>query len=143
MTCDEIEGVLADYLGGEIGEAERRRVDEHLADCARCRAEVDSLRGPLADLAALPEVDLAEAARRTSGLEVHRRGHRARAIVASAAAALLLGLVLGRLLAPVPPAQTTAQAPAPPPQAGGLHPGWVQAASHAFAHGTPPSVPPW
>ena len=142
MTCDDIEGVLADYLGHELGEADRRRVDEHLAGCARCRGEVDSLRGPLEELASLPEIDLAEAARRTSGLEVRRRGHRARAIVVATAAALLLGLFLGRLLAPAHPAQETAQAP-PPPEPVGLHPGWVKAASRALAGGAPSALPPW
>lgn len=141
MTCDEIEGVLADYLGGELSEADRRRFDEHLAGCARCRVEVDSLRGPQEELASLPEIDLAEAARRTSGLEVRPRSRRGRTILAwagSAAAALFLGVLVGRLMAPAQPAQTP-----PPPQATGVHPGWVKAASHAFSHGTPPSVPPW
>ncbi len=141
MTCDEIEALLADYLGGELGDGDRRRIDEHLSGCDRCREEVDSLRGPLADLAALPEVDLAEAARRTSGLEVRRRGTGARVILA-VAATLLLGIVLGRLLAPAPTAQTT-QAPPPPPQSSGLHPGWVKAVSRAVENGAPPSLPPW
>lgn len=142
MTCDEIEGMLADYLGQELGAADRRRVDGHLTGCARCRNEVDSLRGPLQELASLPEIDLAEAARRTSGLEDRRRGHRARTIVLATAAALLLGLFLGRLLAPAPPAQSTVQEP-PPPKAAGLHPGWVKAASRAIAGGAPSALPPW
>jgi anti-sigma factor RsiW len=35
---------LSAYLDGEIDEAERRRVEAHLADCADCRALLDDLR---------------------------------------------------------------------------------------------------
>jgi anti-sigma factor RsiW len=48
-TCDETRISLGVYLVGAIDPAERAAVDEHLRNCARCRAE-------LADLAMLPAI---------------------------------------------------------------------------------------
>jgi anti-sigma factor RsiW len=45
---------LDGYLDGELGAAEQREVEAHLATCARCRAEADALRSILADARALP-----------------------------------------------------------------------------------------
>jgi hypothetical protein len=43
MKCGEIEGILPGYLDGALTAEERKRVDEHLAQCPACR-------GCLADL---------------------------------------------------------------------------------------------
>jgi anti-sigma factor (TIGR02949 family) len=36
LTCDQALGYLADYLDHELGAAESRRVEAHLADCEAC-----------------------------------------------------------------------------------------------------------
>jgi anti-sigma factor RsiW len=41
MSCSSLN--LRDYLFGELSTDDRRVVDLHLADCARCREELDSL----------------------------------------------------------------------------------------------------
>lgn len=42
---------LGRWLGGELDQARRRAVDEHLATCAACRREADALRAVWDDLA--------------------------------------------------------------------------------------------
>lgn len=42
------------FLEGDLPQAERSRVEEHLAGCARCSAELDAWRVLFTDLAALP-----------------------------------------------------------------------------------------
>ncbi len=41
MSCSPFD--LKDYLFGELSSGDRRTVDLHLADCTRCREELDSL----------------------------------------------------------------------------------------------------
>jgi anti-sigma factor RsiW len=41
MSCSPFD--LRDYLFGELSTGDRRTVDLHLADCAQCREELDSL----------------------------------------------------------------------------------------------------
>ena len=53
-THDEITALLDDFAGGELGEAERRRVQRHLDGCAACREEVDALRALLDEARFLP-----------------------------------------------------------------------------------------
>jgi anti-sigma factor RsiW len=43
------------YLDGELPEAERRLVDEHLAICIQCRTELTRLRSAVAQLGGLRE----------------------------------------------------------------------------------------
>lgn len=38
MTHDDVRGLFAEYVLGTLDARERRPVDEHLADCAECRA---------------------------------------------------------------------------------------------------------
>ena len=56
MTCEQIELLFADALGGELEPSDRRIFDAHLVSCAGCRAEFAALtdtaallRGYLAD----------------------------------------------------------------------------------------------
>jgi len=39
MQCEQILKQLDDYLDGELAQAERRHVDQHLPDCANCQTE--------------------------------------------------------------------------------------------------------
>ncbi len=53
-TCSEISVLLDDYLNATLGPAERRVVDEHLAVCAACQAELAALASIVAEARALP-----------------------------------------------------------------------------------------
>lgn len=44
MSCRRVQSRLSAYLDGELPPAERVRVSDHLAGCARCAAEAASLR---------------------------------------------------------------------------------------------------
>ena len=139
MTCDELASLLADYLGGELDRDARVRVDEHLAACPTCRAEVAGLSGALSAFLEAPGVTLAEAARQTADLEIRRRAPRPRRIATAllrAAAVLVLGLAAGWRLGTVRP---PAAAPQPPhAEARNIHPGWFAAAAQAFGSGGAP-----
>jgi RNA polymerase sigma-70 factor (ECF subfamily) len=43
-ACPDVVTMLSRYLEGEIGQAECAEMDRHVATCARCTAECDSLR---------------------------------------------------------------------------------------------------
>lgn len=47
-ACPDAVRLFSQYLEGEIGTAECRAMDEHLAGCAHCRATCDSLKHTLA-----------------------------------------------------------------------------------------------
>ena len=53
---------LSEYLDGEVGEQDRVAIERHLADCERCRSDLDGLRAVQARAATLadagPEGDL-------------------------------------------------------------------------------------
>jgi anti-sigma factor RsiW len=53
MSCSPSD--LKDYFLGELGDAEGRRVREHLGHCGRCREELDRLRLTQAALRSLPD----------------------------------------------------------------------------------------
>lgn len=44
VRCIEVAEALSAYLDGAVGDAERRRIDRHLAGCPGCTAAVDQLR---------------------------------------------------------------------------------------------------
>jgi len=44
MNCDQVSEKLGPYLDGELDEEIGRRIGEHLATCADCRAELEQLR---------------------------------------------------------------------------------------------------
>lgn len=53
-TCEQMTGLLDDYVDGQLDEAGFQEVELHLRDCAACRDEERHLRALLARLAALP-----------------------------------------------------------------------------------------
>ncbi|MBI4604823.1 MAG: von Willebrand factor type A domain-containing protein [Planctomycetes bacterium] len=111
--------LLTAYLFEQISEAGRREVEEHLASCAECRAELESLRGTLAQVQAalapeagpegegggaagepysfearrLERVLQAARARRRGGWNVYR-GWGVAALAACALLVVVLGLVV-------------------------------------------------
>jgi hypothetical protein len=54
--CSGTRALASEYMDGRLGREERTRVEEHLAACPRCRAELESLRATVALLHGLPEV---------------------------------------------------------------------------------------
>lgn len=48
ISCLEVESMATEYAEGLLGEAETRLIDEHLAECATCRAAMDDMRQALA-----------------------------------------------------------------------------------------------
>jgi anti-sigma factor RsiW len=44
---------LSDYLDGDLSDAERRRVEEHIGMCPQCRKVLATLRRTLKDLTGL------------------------------------------------------------------------------------------
>jgi len=55
MTCEKIQERFADYLTGDLDEASRREVQDHIAACAGCRAELEDLTAAWAKLGVLPD----------------------------------------------------------------------------------------
>jgi len=56
MNCNEVQNRLSEYLEKALDAETLKTVDDHLASCPRCRAEVDSLARTARIVAALPEV---------------------------------------------------------------------------------------
>ena len=44
LTCDQLLGMLSDYLDGQMQEEVRREIEAHMADCHNCRVVVDTTR---------------------------------------------------------------------------------------------------
>ncbi len=123
MNCDKINDVLADYLGDELTDDDRAAVDEHVADCAACRAEVLSLSATVSSLRSLePPVGARPVIRRTATIRWRPR-------LLAHAAVLALGIGIGYAVRPAPaPTQTPVQAPSGQValDTSGIHPGWVR-----------------
>ncbi len=45
---------MSDYLDGDLGARPRRRLEDHVAECAQCRRTLAALRAMLTALHALP-----------------------------------------------------------------------------------------
>ena len=54
MSCHKIQDLFADFLTGEADEAARRDVQDHIASCAACRADLEELTAAWARLGLLP-----------------------------------------------------------------------------------------
>ncbi len=51
MSCDAFEPLLTGYVDGELSDEDRRRVEDHVASCPRCREALAELRGLKEELA--------------------------------------------------------------------------------------------
>jgi anti-sigma-K factor RskA len=102
----EIHALSGAYAVDALDEHERAQFERHLAECADCRAEVDSLRGAAASLADATEVapppqlraDVLAAITKVrplpplpSQLPDHGRGRRFRGLLVAAAAVAVVG----------------------------------------------------
>lgn len=54
ITHDLVRGQLSEYLDDTLGEAVRHRIDRHLASCAACAAQLETLRTTVRALGQLP-----------------------------------------------------------------------------------------
>jgi anti-sigma factor RsiW len=56
MNCADFENVLADYVDGNLADAQRRAVEEHTALCAACREFIQDVTGAVTFLKQANEV---------------------------------------------------------------------------------------
>jgi len=111
MRCDEVRVLLDDYADGALAAGGAARVDDHLAGCPGCAAELEGLRRLLALAADLPReiapsrdlwptvaADIAGAPKVVHGWfsGSWRRGLAAAAAVVVAVGSLLIAYSLGR-----------------------------------------------
>ena len=54
MNCQDLESRLDELVDGELGRAERERVEEHLAGCMLCRRRAEATRALVAAAASVP-----------------------------------------------------------------------------------------
>ncbi len=90
MTCADVR--LDEYLDGELGEADRRGAEAHLAACGACREELERSRRLERLLVSVPAAGKAPDADRFL-VEVRSRSRRRFGWGVAAAAALLLGVL--------------------------------------------------
>lgn len=57
MKCEDVSRELIAYLDRRTNSAERRLVEDHLQDCADCRARAEELRGVWSALEELPAIE--------------------------------------------------------------------------------------
>ncbi|HAJ35887.1 MAG TPA: hypothetical protein DCL15_09355 [Chloroflexi bacterium] len=62
-NCEHLLADLSDYIDGEAADAVCAEIERHLADCADCRAVVDTLRKTIYLYRNLPQPALPEATR--------------------------------------------------------------------------------
>jgi len=58
MNCENVQPRLGELLDGELRDEERRTLERHLAECAHCRAEYESMRRLTAALSEPPAHDV-------------------------------------------------------------------------------------
>jgi hypothetical protein len=63
MTCEKTQEKFADYLTGDLDEADRADVQTHILSCAACREDLENLTVVWAKLGVLPEEQPASAVR--------------------------------------------------------------------------------
>lgn len=92
--------LLSVYLDGEATPAESRLVDEHLADCLRCRRRMQSINEARAAVRSLPMLEMPIHVVPASVSGERRRRHPGRWAAAAAAVAAIITITT--LLTPEP-----------------------------------------
>jgi len=131
MSCEELSEELSAYIDGELSSAERVRLEEHLAECPRCREGLEALRAVSGLVASLPAVSasarltealqetLAKPPRRSRLRPIPLSASDLLPVLAAAAVALIavtMTFVLPHFTAPVPkvgPGVAYEESPAP------------------------------
>jgi len=78
MSCHELVELITDYLEGSLAASERKRFEEHLADCPGCRNYLDQMRTTVRLTGAL-RTDTMSPRMREELLEAFREWRRGRA----------------------------------------------------------------
>jgi len=91
MDCKDVSAQLPDMVDGELAEREIRAISEHLADCARCRDELDALQSCWNALAEVPGLAVSP----DFAMRVRRRAQRPRRLRRLAIAAGVLFAISG------------------------------------------------
>lgn len=136
--------LLSAHLDGELGDAERRQVADHLAECERCRREISELAEARALVRALPLLELPMNLAAGAGLRepvpLHRRPLTWIGIAAAAAAGVFI--TAAAITAPEPqqisPPELTAVYGAVSSNEPALTPVRVAAATQAAVSGAAP-----
>ena len=92
----KIRELLSSYIDGEVTDAERKLVEDHVATCEDCREELESLRWTVSVLREMPEVETSRSFAFSTPPDRTRERPRlvtATRWAASAAAVLLVALV--------------------------------------------------
>ena len=92
MDCRDVSAQLPDMVDGKLAEREIRAISEHLADCSRCRDELDALQACWDALAEVPGLEVSP----DFAMRVRRRAERPRRLRRLAIAAGVL-FALARL----------------------------------------------
>lgn len=97
MSCEDFEMLMADALGGELAESDRARFEGHLAFCATCRDEYQSMVGAVDRMRLLPGSNRVSEAigREAVSASVGQRRRSRMAIVYRYAASVLLAFSAG------------------------------------------------
>ena len=77
MVCDELVGLVTDYLEGTLSELDRRRFEAHVAECEWCANYVEQTRAVAATLGRLGD-EPAEKEVLRAALTAFRDAHRER-----------------------------------------------------------------
>lgn len=104
MNCQELESLTADYLGGELDEAQRDRCAAHLSTCPACQGRIAEFEETLAELNRLVAVPLSgmtvmsgeDNPASPKGVAGSSRFRRLMVSTMKAAAVLVLGVLIGR-----------------------------------------------
>ncbi|NLE12138.1 MAG: hypothetical protein GX628_00520 [Clostridiales bacterium] len=59
MKCKSVKDLLFEYIDGALSESERAHIEEHLAGCAECRAELELCRKTLSAISDTRGIDFA------------------------------------------------------------------------------------
>lgn len=142
MNCEKVSGQFSAYLDGQLAAAEREAVRAHLAECARCRDELDALARTVYAVADLPRLRAPSELRdqvmaRLDGVApAEARPPRWRVYWGAAAAVAFAVAIMLLTRSPAPrPAEPEAAAPA----AKNVSTGEVALAGRGFSGGAKPA----
>jgi anti-sigma factor RsiW len=58
MTCQHLVELVTDYLEGALSGPDRKRFEEHIAECQMCEVHLERMRGLIRELGALHQRDI-------------------------------------------------------------------------------------
>lgn len=102
MSCHEIRENLEPYLDGELPGEVKARVESHLPGCEACRGALEEIQlaWEALDDYPVPEVPVPDASRILQVARARERRGRLSRLASGVAAAVIVGVVIWRVLAP-------------------------------------------